>query len=103
MHLFKIVDKGIEFPSTGSGVYLTVGGDVVCGFKVSCELSFGFRRGQELELRAGILEGSRVPLLAGRLVLLVRFFASTVKLFAVTHVEIATVTAVGFAVDLIDA
>ena len=73
MHLFKIVDKGIEFPSTGSGVYLTVGGNVVCGFKVSCELSFGFRRGQELELRAGILEGSRVPLLAGRLVLLIRF------------------------------
>ena len=103
MRLFVVVEEGVELPSTGSGVCLTVGGDVVCGLEIGFQLGFGFRSGQELELRVGVLESGRVPLLAGRLVLLVRFFASTVKLFAVTHVEIATVTAVGFAANLVDA
>ena len=75
---------------------------MICGFKVGCHLGFGFRSGQEFDLGVGIGEGGRVPFLARRLVFLVGFSASTVKLFAISHVEIATVTAVKFAADLVD-
>ena len=76
---------------------------MICGFKVSFHFGFGFRSCQEFDLGVGIGESGRVPFLARRLVFLVGFSASTVKLFAISHVVIATVTAVGFAVDLLDA
>ena len=103
MRLFVVVEEGVELPRPNGSVFFAIRGDVVCGFKVGCELSFGFRSGQELELRVGVLESGRVPLLAGRLVLLVVFFTGTVELFAVSHIKIATVTAVGFAANLVDA
>ena len=72
------------------------------GFIVGFELSFGFGGGHEFNLGVGVGEGSRVPFLARRLVLLVGFCASAVKLFAISHVKIAAVTAVGLAMNLFD-
>jgi len=103
MRLFVVVDEGVELPCPNGGVFFAIRGNVLCGFKVGFQQGFGFRSGQEFELGVGVLEGGRVPLLAGRLVFLVVFLACTVKLFTVTHVEIAAVTAVCLAVDLVDA
>ena len=86
------MNEGIELPGTRGGVRLAVGGDVFCGLEVGFQLGFVLGRGQEFELGVGILEGSGVPLLARRL-----------KLLAVSHVKIATITTVGLAVDLFDA
>ena len=102
MSLFVLEKEGVELPSTGGGIGLAVGGDVMSRLKVGFQLRLGFRGGQELELGGGVGEGSRVPLLAWRLVLLVAFFAYAVKLFAVTGVKIASVAAIRFAMDLID-
>ena len=103
MRYFVIVYKRVKFPGTRGGVCLAVGGDVFCGLEIGFQLGFVLGRGQEFELGVGILEGSGVPLLARRLIFLVVFLACTVKLLAVSHVKKATVTAVGLAVDLLDA
>ena len=102
MRLFEIVEEGVELPRPRGSVFFAIRGDVICGFKVCCHLGLGFRSGQEFDLGVGIGEGGRVPFLARRLVFLVGFCASTVKLFAISHVVIATVTAVGFAANLVD-
>ena len=103
IHLFKVMNEGIELPGTRGGVRLAVGGDVFCGLEIGFQLGFVIGRGQEFELGVGILEGSGVPLLARRLIFLVVFLACTVKLLAVSHVKIATIKAVSLAVDLFDA
>ena len=103
MRLFEIVEEGVELPRPRGSVFFAIRGNVICGFKVGFHLGLGFRSGQEFDLGVGVLEGGRVPFLARRLVFLVGFSASTVKLFAISHVEIATVTAIKFAADLVDA
>ena len=73
------------------------------GLKVGFQLSFGFWRGQKLELRIGVLEGGRVPFLARRLILLIVFVTLAIELLTIPHVKIASTTAICFAADFINA
>ena len=102
MGLFVVMEEGVVFPSARGGIRLTIRGNMVSGLEIGFQLGFGFRGSQEFVLRVGIFEGSRVPFLAGRLVLLVGFIAFTIELFAISHVKIASVAAVGFAMNLLD-
>ena len=54
-------------------------------------------------LSIGVREGSGVPFLARRLVLLVGFFACSEELFAVSHVEVTGVGTLKFSMNLVDA
>ena len=99
--VFKL--KRVKFPRPGCAVGLSVGADVVCGFVFGFQLRFAFRCPVMLgHVVVGICKDFRVVLLLGRLILLVRFFASTVKLFTITDVEVALVLLLELAMNLID-
>ncbi len=68
---------------------------MVSGFKLRLKLSFPFGSSVALcHLCIGKGKGIRVPLLPRGLVLLVGFFACTIELIAITHVEIAVILAI---------
>ena len=43
IHLFKVMNEGIELPGTRGGVRLAVGGDVFCGLEIGFQLGFDRR------------------------------------------------------------
>ena len=43
IHLFKVMNEGIELPGTRGGVRLAVGGDVFCGLEIGFQLGFARR------------------------------------------------------------